>query len=125
MSTALFYVFFPFNPYRSRYAKYDNMKNLDPRNPVARHLVNLLRSREARLVLLRTGVFNAAFLTLAMSVIAAIQAVLQKPLNWSFDAKMFLAVTFVCGALCLRIYEDALLYWAFRNWTCPAEEPHQ
>jgi hypothetical protein len=118
VTAGFFYTIFPFNPYRSRFAQYSQMDNLDRRDPAAKRLVDLLKSSGARSVLLRTGLSISASLIPAMAIIASIQ---RKPLAWSFDGWFWL-VTFGCAALCLRAYEDALIHWAFQNWVSAQEK---
>ena len=54
-SVAIWYLIFPFNPYRSMIAMREGMKNLDQRDHAAQEFAALLRSSEARRFLLGRG----------------------------------------------------------------------
>jgi hypothetical protein len=113
---ALYLIVVPLNPYHTPAAKFSGMTNLDHRDPVARQLVNLMRSAAARRFLSRTAVMLAGLFLLSMSVVVALQ---RQPLIWSLSgesAAWFPLLILLSAVGTLPIYTVELLLWSFRNW---------
>jgi hypothetical protein len=112
----LYLIFFPLRLYRTPAAKFSGMADLDTHDPVARRLVNLMSSADARSFLAHTAVKLAILLLFVMSAIAAL---LPQPLGWNLngeDAEWFLMLTFCCAIFTFPIYATELLLWSLRNW---------
>jgi hypothetical protein len=113
LTTAVFFVRL-WNPYKSYFAKRNGYGEEDVKDdPAAQRLIQLTRSRAARLLVLRTGLIT----TLALSTLAFILAGLQAPAsNWDFSpARIFLASLLWAGVAGWVVMFD-LMRWSIAMW---------
>jgi hypothetical protein len=113
----LVYVFVPYDPYRNLFARKQGITEPEVQNdPAAQHLLALLRSNEARCVVIRTSILSALIFCLAIALIALLSS---RPLggNFGLDQISWLAIsTWFFWMLSLGVQVHFLLRWAIQKY---------
>jgi hypothetical protein len=111
-AVAVWYIIFPFNPYRSMAAIREGMKDLDQTDRDAKEFVVLLKSPEARNFLLkRAGKLSLLFFA-PMAIISA--AMRSKPI-WRFGADCVLRIPLFLFVCLFVLFRMELLAWALKS----------
>jgi len=112
----IYFLLFPFNPYRTPAAKFSGMYDQDERDEVCKRFAELMRSRAARRVLLTNSLILSVTLLLAMIAMSAFQ---DKPISWSVDshsAAWILLLTLFSSLVLIPIFINSLIVWSLKNW---------
>jgi hypothetical protein len=114
--TAIYFVVFPFNPYRTPAAKFSGMYDKDKSDETCQRYAELMRSNSARRVVLR----NALILSLLMlSAMIAISVVQDKPISWTLhgDSRAWFPLLTLLSSLALvPIFVNTLTLWSLKVW---------
>ena len=110
---AIWYVIFPFNPYRSMAAIREGMKNLDQSDRDAQEFVALLKCSEACGFLLKKAWMLSLLFFAPMAVISA--AMQTMPI-WRFGADCVVRIPLFLFVCLFVLYRMELLDWALKNW---------
>lgn len=115
--TAIYFVIFPFNPYRTPAAKFSEMYNKDEEDVTCKLFADLIRARSARRVLLTNALVLSLSLVLAMAAISEFQA---RPISWVLDRDSGAWVpllTLSSSLVLFPIFINALIVWSLKNWS--------
>lgn len=112
-AVSIWYIIFPFNPYRSMTAIREGMKDLDQSDRDAKEFVALLKCSEARRFLLKKAWMLSLLFFVPMAIISA---AMQSTPIWRFGADCVVRIPFFLFVCLFVLYRMELLDWALRNW---------
>jgi hypothetical protein len=114
--TAIYFVVFPFNPYRTPAAKFSGMYDKDKNDETCKRFAELMRSNSARRMVLKNALILSLTMLLAMIAISVVQA---KPISWSLDGDSrawFPLLTLFSSLVLVPIFVNILILWSLKVW---------
>jgi hypothetical protein len=110
---AVWYIAFPFNPYRSMAAIGEGMRDMDKGDRSVAKLVALLKSSDAHRFLLKTSWKLSLLFFVPMAVISA---VMQTAPIWRFGLDCVVRIPAFFFLCLFVLFRMELLAWALQNW---------
>jgi hypothetical protein len=114
--TAIYFVVYPFNLYRTPAAKLSGMYDKDKNDETCKRFAGLMRSNSARRVVMRNALILSLTMLLAMIAISVVQA---KPISWALDGDSrawFPLLTLLSSLALLPIFVNILILWSLKVW---------
>lgn len=104
----------PPNPYKSLYARLANLEDADARaGRTPARLVTLLRSREAKILVVRTGMGCSIAVIILMVSMAYLR---RSAIDWSLDPWPMTMISLLWALWSLALQYHFLMRWVLRRW---------